>query len=104
MLLCLGGHFGSADSRGFFLFLKIERSESEKEHRSKNEENDGLGKSAEEIENGREDEVYEKKQDVHPLKVNSERRSEGERDSCEKSERRPCPRLFEGECQKGNDG
>lgn len=104
MFLRLGGHFRGAYGRRFFLFLKIERSESEKKHRSENEEDDGLGKAAEEIEDGREDEVYEKKQDVHPLEVNSERRSEGERDGCEKSERRPRPRLFEGECQKGNDG
>lgn len=61
MFLCIWrGHLGSADSQGFFLFLKSNGQKAKKEHRSKNEENDGLGKSAEEIENGREDEVYEK--------------------------------------------
>ena len=67
MLFGLGGDFRRSDRRNvFFLFLKIERSESEKKYRSENEENDGFRKPSEEIENRGEYEVYEEEQDVHP--------------------------------------
>lgn len=67
MFLGFRGNLRRADHRSvFFLFLKIERSEGEKEHRSENEKNDGFRKPSEEVENRREYEVYEEEQDVHP--------------------------------------
>lgn len=39
--------------------------------------------------------MYEKKEDVHRLKINSESRNEKERDGRKNSERRPIANLFE---------
>lgn len=57
--------FRITDNGNFRLLFKIEGTESEKKHRSKNEKDHGLRKPSETIKNRGEDEVYEKKEDVH---------------------------------------
>lgn len=102
VLFGFGSDFRCADRRSvLFFLLEIERSESEKKDRSENEENDGFGKPSEKIKNRGEDEVYEKKQDVHRLEVNSESRNEDEREGRERSERNPRPRLLQTEGDEG---
>lgn len=98
------GNLRSSYDRRFSFFLKIERSEGEKKYRPEHEKNDGFGKAAEKIKNGRENEMYEEKKDVHRLEVNSKRRNERERDRGEQYERRPAPHLFQRKSQEGNGG
>lgn len=68
MFFRFGRNLRRSDSWRLFLFFEIEGSEREKKYRAEHEEHHGLGKTAEKIENGGEDEMYEEKKDVHPLR------------------------------------